>query len=98
MIHCSGFRKYKFFATDHYDGCFVNMGLVAVGHSLPTSSYTEVRLTSDMFMLRTSFDFKIVYVDPRYANKQTVTSYTDERDDVIVYCCCLQSSDAVDGI
>ena len=68
VIHCSGYLKYKYFARDPYDGCFIKMGLVAVGHSLPTSAITELRLHSDMFMFRTSFDFKIVYVDQRCAH------------------------------
>lgn len=45
--------------------CFQNMGLVAVGHSLPHSSITEIKLHTNMFMFRASLDLKLIFLDAR---------------------------------
>ncbi len=43
-----------------------NLGLVAVGHSLPPSAVTEIKMHSNMFMFRASLDLKLIYLDARY--------------------------------
>ena len=39
------------------------MGLVAVAHSLPPSSITEVKMFSNVFMFRASLDLKLIFLD-----------------------------------
>lgn len=46
-------------------GCYQNMGLVAVGHSLPPSAVTEIKLHTNMFMFRASLDLKLIFLDAR---------------------------------
>ena len=55
-----------------FDGCYQNVGLVAVGHSLPPSAITEIKMYSNMFMLRASLDLKLIFLDARlvYENLQ----------------------------
>ncbi len=67
VIHCSGYLKIKQFTMDMapFDGCFQNVGLVAVGHSLPSSAITEMKLYSNMFMFRASLDMKLIFLDAR---------------------------------
>ncbi|XP_010767821.1 single-minded homolog 1-A-like [Notothenia coriiceps] len=50
-----------------FDGCYQNVGLVAVGHSLPPSAVTEIKLHSNMFMFRASLDMKLIFLDSRVA-------------------------------
>lgn len=50
-----------------FDGCYQNVGLVAVGHSLPPSAVTEIKLHSNMFMFRASLDMKLIFLDSRWA-------------------------------
>lgn len=69
MIHCSGYLKARFFSMDPYGNnntCFTNLGLVAVGHSLPPSAITEIKLHQNMFMFRANLDFKLIFLDARY--------------------------------
>ena len=40
-------------------------GLLAVGHSMPPSAVTEIKLYSHMFMFRASLDFKLIFVDQK---------------------------------
>jgi len=49
-----------------FDGCYQNVGLVAVGHSLPSSAITEIKLYNNMFMFRASLDLKLIFLDARY--------------------------------
>jgi len=42
-----------------------NLGLVAVGHSLPPSAVTEIKMHSNMFMFRASLDLKLIFLDAR---------------------------------
>lgn len=42
-----------------------NVGLVAVGHSLPPSAVTEIKMHSNMFMFRASLDLKLIFLDAR---------------------------------
>nr|CAG4640771.1 EOG090X0484 [Eulimnadia texana] len=76
VIHCSGYLKVRPFAmTDlgaGYDSGgggggmqYRNMGLVAVGHSLPPSAITEIKLYSNMFMFRASLDLRLIFLDAR---------------------------------
>ncbi|XP_045468035.1 single-minded homolog 1 isoform X2 [Harmonia axyridis] len=70
VIHCSGYLKVKQFNTSSsspYEGCYQNMGLVAVGHSLPPSPITEIKLHMNMFMFRASLDLKLIFLDARVA-------------------------------
>ncbi|XP_026066146.1 single-minded homolog 1-like [Carassius auratus] len=59
VIHCSGYLK-----TSALD-CYQNVGLVAVGHTLPPSAVTEIKLHSNMFMFRASLDMKLIFLDSR---------------------------------
>ncbi|CAG9815792.1 unnamed protein product [Phaedon cochleariae] len=70
VIHCSGYLKVKQFsaASGPFEaGCYQNMGLVAVGHSLPPSAITEIKLHTNMFMFRASLDLKLIFLDARVA-------------------------------
>ncbi|KAM9797926.1 single-minded homolog 1-A [Neosynchiropus ocellatus] len=69
VIHCSGYLKIRQYSLDMspFDGCYQNVGLVAVGHSLPPSVITEVKLHSNMFMFRASLDMKLIFLDSRVA-------------------------------
>ncbi|KAJ8917219.1 hypothetical protein NQ315_012711 [Exocentrus adspersus] len=69
VIHCSGYLKMKQFTTGTgpYEPCYQNMGLVAVGHSLPPSAITEIKLHTNMFMFRASLDLKLIFLDARVA-------------------------------
>lgn len=68
VIHCSGYLKVKQFSagsSPYEAGCYQNMGLVAVGHSLPPSAVTEIKLHTNMFMFRASLDLKLIFLDAR---------------------------------
>ena len=52
-----------------FDGCYQNVGLVAVGHSLPPSAVTEIKLHSNMFMFRASLDMKLIFLDSRWGGQ-----------------------------
>ncbi|NXE50737.1 SIM1 protein, partial [Casuarius casuarius] len=69
VIHCSGYLKIRQYSLDMspFDGCYQNVGLVAVGHSLPPSAVTEIKLHSNMFMFRASLDMKLIFLDSRVA-------------------------------
>ncbi|KAI3361535.1 hypothetical protein L3Q82_013684 [Scortum barcoo] len=69
VIHCSGYLKIRQYSLDMspFDGCYQNVGLVAVGHSLPPSAVTEIKLHSNMFMFRASLDLKLIFLDSRVA-------------------------------
>jgi len=69
VIHCSGYLKVRQSTLDAppFDCCYQNAGLVAVGHSLPSSAITEIKLHSNMFMFRASLDLKLIFLDSRYA-------------------------------
>ncbi|CAH1105578.1 unnamed protein product [Psylliodes chrysocephalus] len=70
VIHCSGYLKVKPLtsASGLYDSSYCQiMGLVAVGHSLPPSSITEIKLHTNMFMFRASLDLKLIFLDARVA-------------------------------
>ncbi|XP_053979895.1 single-minded homolog 2 isoform X2 [Hylaeus volcanicus] len=73
VIHCSGYLKCIIegpVGSEYEDGtgrCIRNVGLLAVGHSLPTRSITEVKLHQNMFMFRASLDLKLIFVDTRMA-------------------------------
>ncbi|KAL1131537.1 hypothetical protein AAG570_011154 [Ranatra chinensis] len=66
VIHCSGYLKVKQYTLEGgYDSCYQNVGLVAVGHSLPPSAITEIKLHCNMFMFRASLDLKLIFLDQR---------------------------------
>jgi single-minded len=72
VIHCSGYLKVRPFPVSDmaspYEAGGVqlqNMGLVAVGHSLPPSAITELKLHSNMFMFRASLDLRLIFLDAR---------------------------------
>ncbi|KAG7516871.1 single-minded-like 2-like [Solea senegalensis] len=69
VIHCSGYLKVRQYMMDMalYESCHQTVGLVAVGHSLPPSGITEIKLHSNMFMFRASLDFKLIFLDTRVA-------------------------------
>ncbi|XP_050460580.1 single-minded homolog 2 isoform X3 [Cataglyphis hispanica] len=73
VIHCSGYLKCIVelpIGSEYEDGisrCVRNVGLLAVGHSLPTSSITEIKLHHNMFMFRASLDLKLIFLDARVA-------------------------------
>ncbi|CAG2164879.1 unnamed protein product [Oppiella nova] len=70
VIHCSGYLKVKHYSMDQspYDICYQNLGLVAVGHSLPPSAITEIKMYSNMFMFRASLDLKLIFLDARVSH------------------------------
>lgn len=72
VIHCSGYLKIRQYSLDMspFDGCYQNVGLVAVGHSLPPSAVTEIKLHSNMFMFRASLDMKLIFLDSRWVRGQ----------------------------
>lgn len=74
VIHCSGYLKIRQYSLDMspFDGCYQNVGLVAVGHSLPPSAVTEIKLHSNMFMFRASLDMKLIFLDSKYVLYDTV--------------------------
>lgn len=69
VIHCAGYLKARIFQMDNGFGeshsCVQNLGLVAVGHSLPSSSVTEIKLNQNMFMFRASMELKLIFLDDR---------------------------------
>ncbi|XP_038153090.1 single-minded homolog 2-like isoform X3 [Cyprinodon tularosa] len=67
VIHCSGYLKLRLHRTEMtlYECCYQTLGLVAVGHSLPPSGITEIKLYSNMFMFRASLDLKLIFLDMR---------------------------------
>ncbi|XP_062869773.1 single-minded homolog 2 [Trichomycterus rosablanca] len=69
VIHCSGYLKIRQYMMDVclYESCYQIVGLVAVGHSLPPSGITEIKLHSNMFMFRASLDLKLIFLDSRVA-------------------------------
>jgi len=71
VIHCAGYVRVRcqYAVTAnmlHVHHCYHNIGLVAIGNSLPSSTITELRLYSNMFMFRASLDLKLIFVDTRY--------------------------------
>jgi len=67
VIHCSGYLKVRQYMMDMalYESSYQTVGLVAVGHSLPPSGITEIKLHSNMFMFRASLDLKLIFLDTR---------------------------------
>ena len=69
VIHCSGYIKvrcqYAVSSMLHVHHCYHSVGLVAIGNSLPSSTVTEMRLYSNMFMFRASLDLKLIFIDAR---------------------------------
>lgn len=69
VIHCSGYLKTRIFKVENAYGethnCVQNLGLVAVGHSLPSSAVTEIKLNQNMFMFRASMELKLIFLDDR---------------------------------
>lgn len=71
VIHCSGYLKARVYHDTNYTGegsppaYIQNLGLVAVGHSLPPSAITEIKLHQNMFMFRASMDLKLIFLDAR---------------------------------
>ena len=69
VIHCSGYVKvrcqYALTSVNHVQHCYHSVGLVAIGNSLPSSTVTEMRLYSNMFMFRASLDLKLIFIDAR---------------------------------
>ncbi len=78
VVHCSGYLKLKQCNSLESgsgggaggsgasgDGSVVNLGLIALGYTLPPTALTEIRLSPHTFMFRASLDFKIVFLDSR---------------------------------
>ncbi|XP_052242730.1 single-minded homolog 1-like isoform X2 [Dreissena polymorpha] len=70
VIHCSGYLKMRTCAMElpPYEapgGYIQNVGMVAVGHSLPPSAITEIKMFNNMFMFRASLDLKLIFLDAR---------------------------------
>lgn len=79
VIHCSGYLKIRQYSLDMspFEGCYQNVGLVAVGHSLPPSAVTEIKLHSNMFMFRASLDMKLIFLDSRYTHAANLQCMSD---------------------
>jgi len=74
VIHCSGYLKVKSSATDNRQfpneqasTSLPSVGFVAVAHSLPPSSITEIKMHSNVFMFRAALDLKLIFLDQRVA-------------------------------
>lgn len=67
VIHCSGYYKIPQHGMDQssYESGCSGPYLVAFGHSLPSSSITEVKMNNNMFMFRASLDLKLIFLDSR---------------------------------
>lgn len=67
VIHCSGYLKVRPVIPQNGTGppYFQNVGLVAIGQSLPTNSITEMKLHSNMFMFRASVDLKLIFSETK---------------------------------
>ncbi|XP_045530385.1 single-minded homolog 1 [Pieris brassicae] len=63
VIHCSGYLRARRFGEGS-----APLGLIAVGHSLPPSAVTELKLHSNMFMFRASLDMRLIFLDARVAS------------------------------
>lgn len=59
-IHCTGHVKSR-----HTRHGIQSLGIVAVGHTLTPLSATDIKLTDNMFVFRTSMDLKLLYADDR---------------------------------
>lgn len=79
VIHCSGYLKVCQYMMDFMlnESSYQTVGLVAVGHSLPPSGITEIKLYSNMFMFRASLDLKLIFLDSRQDKR--LTEQIDER-------------------
>ncbi|XP_070411770.1 single-minded homolog 2-like [Nothobranchius furzeri] len=69
VIHCSGYLKRHQCPLGPVlsESSHQRVGLVAVGHSLPPSGVTEIKLHSNMFMFRANLDLKLIFLDMRVA-------------------------------
>ncbi|XP_045197307.2 single-minded homolog 2-like [Mercenaria mercenaria] len=69
VIHCSGYLKVRQCPVEMspYETYLQNVGMVAVGHSLPPSAITEIKMFNNMFMFRASLDLKLIFLDARVA-------------------------------
>lgn len=69
VIHCSGYLKVRQCPVEMspYETYLQNIGMVAVGHSLPPSAITEIKMFNNMFMFRASLDLKLIFLDARVA-------------------------------
>jgi single-minded-like protein len=76
VIHCSGYYKMPLGSVgtggsanspsdQGYDLAYNCPYMVAFGHSLPSSSVTEIKMNSNMFMFRASLDLKLIFLDSR---------------------------------
>ena len=68
VIHCSGYLKMRHCGLgigQAYEPMYQNLAMVVVGHSLPTTTCTEIKLHSNMFMFRASLDLKLIFLDSR---------------------------------
>ena len=68
VIHCRGYLKVKRQTIGGdlpgtFEPGYENIGFVAVAHSLPPSSITEVKMHSSVFMFRASLDLKLIFLD-----------------------------------
>eukprot|EP00096_Caligus_rogercresseyi_P013212 TRINITY_DN5895_c0_g1_i1.p1 TRINITY_DN5895_c0_g1~~TRINITY_DN5895_c0_g1_i1.p1 ORF type:complete len:283 (+),score=38.13 TRINITY_DN5895_c0_g1_i1:67-849(+) len=54
--------------TSLQESKFTNIGFVAVAHSLPPSSITEVKMFPNVFMFRASLDLKLIFLDQKVQN------------------------------
>ena len=70
VVHCSGYLKVRSPEPEpQFEGgpSVPSVGLVAVAHSLPSSSITEVKMQQSMFMFRASLDLKLIFLDQQVA-------------------------------
>lgn len=67
VIHCSGYLKVRPVIPQNGTGPphYQNVGLVAVGHSLPPHAITEIKLHNSMFMFRASVDLKLIFSETK---------------------------------
>ncbi|KAL7295487.1 hypothetical protein TKK_0011136 [Trichogramma kaykai] len=88
VIHCNGYLKLKqkqvrdeYGEVVNYE--LMNVGLLALGHSLPPSANTEIKMQSNMFMFRASVKFKLIFLDQ--ASQQYTNYEPQELIDRTIY-------------
>lgn len=98
VIHCSGYLKVRQCLLDLalYESCYQTVGLVAVGHSLPPSGITEIKLFSNMFMFRASLDLKLIFLDTRSDVLKLDATQLLSHLDIVSHCHLCSLSCAVD--
>ncbi|XP_067318368.1 neuronal PAS domain-containing protein 3-like [Anolis sagrei] len=74
VIHVTGRLRPRLPSFSHSHSGPRTMGLVALGHTLPPSTLSEVRIECHMFVFRVNMDLQIVYCESRISNYMDLCS------------------------